>query len=242
MPNTGKISEFDHNGAQVILKGSGAIAEHNPINWVIEKLKHLPVDEQQQDSPRIPTPKDIIMSAGKAFTLYHGKVLRDTSHWSLSVKNGVAWTSNQILHPLSFCKIGIAIQHAISHDILGSVAQSIAFCALQILHLLPYVFMGAFTAGVLTLYHSDPLTLTVILAGGMLTTQLWFIFRLVKTVEATKKILEVKADAAIAAIDLVQIAQNTGRSLLGHGVRGFRWCASWLPTKQKESAQAPVSQ
>ena len=229
-----QISELDHNGAQAILTVSEAVSSYNPLNWVIEKLQNLPIEEKKELDDQIPSPFDWIKNGVAAFGQYHGRVLKKTSHWSHEVKKVVNWTSTQILYPLSFCKIGRAIQHSLSYDILGSIAQSIAFCALQIFHLIPYIIVGFLTAGTVSLYQTNPDALAAILLGGMLTTNLWFIYRLVKTVDTTNKIFEQKADEFIAALNIFQFAKNTIWTGYDLGKRVIRWTFSWVPTEKKQ--------
>jgi len=235
-----RISDLDHNGAQAIIATGQVFSSANPLMWVIEKLQNLPVDEKVGIDETTPSPLDSIKDGVKVLGNYHTKMLRNTSHWSHGVRNAVCWTSTQILHPLSFCKIGRAIQHSVSYDILGSLAQSIAFCALQIFHLIPYIMVGVLAAGTVSLYQNNPSALAAILLGGMLTSNLWFLYRLVKTVENTNKVWAKKADDLIAAINLVQFAKNTFWSGCDLAARGIRWGASWFPTGQaKDQSEEP---
>ena len=120
---TSPINELDHNGAQVILAGSKFISTANPLSWVIEQLKHLPIDEEKEIDEGIPSPIVWFKNGGQAFWKYHVQLLVNSRLCSEEARKIVNWTSTKILHPLSFCKIGQAIQHSLSYDILGGLAR-----------------------------------------------------------------------------------------------------------------------
>lgn len=224
MTGVNRIRDIDHHVATGITATTQPLSDG--LGCVINFFKNLPIEDRKEIDTHIPSPMEIAKSGIDLFVDYHGRVLKTTSHWSEEVRNGVDWLSSKILFPLSFCKIGKALQHSISYDLLGSVAQTVAFCALQVFHLIPYVVITTLIAGSVTMYHTDPYTLTAILAGGMLSTNLWFIYRLVKTVESTQKTFEQKADEFIRNWNIVELVKNTGRSTASIIARGFIWTAS----------------
>jgi membrane protein implicated in regulation of membrane protease activity len=219
-----RIREIDHHVATVISATTQPLSDG--MIWGINFFKNLPIEERKEVDIYTPSPMEIAKSGIDLFADYHIRVLKTTSRWSEGVRNRVEWLLSKSLFPLSFCKIGKALQHSISYDLIGSVAQIVAFCALHVFHLVPYVVISTLIVGSVTMYYTDPYTLTSILAGAMLLTNLWFIYRLVKTVESTHKTFQQKADEFIYNWNMVELVKNTLRSTVNIIVRGGIWTYS----------------
>lgn len=166
---------------------TGATSGNNPFRIVIERLKNLSVEEEDS---HIPSLEELAMDVVKLFHNHHKRIVKDGFLWSEKAGAAVSNVAAYALFPLSLCRAGQTIQHLIAHRLLGGLTQTVVFCALQIRHFFPYIVLTTLIAGTIGLYQTDPMALTALLAGGMLATQLWLLYRLVKTVDATKKMFE----------------------------------------------------
>lgn len=172
------------------------------IDWISDNLKNLKIEDRKELDSHIPTPSEIACSVINFFFDYHKRVIVKTERLAeLGAKFCVVKLVKKGLFPLRCCKIGKALQHSIAHDILGNLAKVVVFCALQVFHFIPYKIIFNVITKTLLVYRTDPYTLTASLAGGMLLTNIWFIYRLIKTVESSQKKLEKEASKIKTFID-----------------------------------------
>ncbi|NGX38579.1 MAG: hypothetical protein K1000chlam2_01753 [Chlamydiae bacterium] len=190
------------------------------MGWGLDKLKNPVSTEQQQPSKT----SQIIVIGKKTLEHvrnYHNDIFQSSLDWADSVKNGTVTVVELTLYPLKFSKIGLSIRRTLSEKIMGNITRTLAFCAFQFFHILPYVFPVALTAGTLFLYYKATVGMITILAGSILIVQIFLIWQLVVVAKETNKILERNTE-------VFHSVQTLGARIL----KGIRWTSTcWIPQR-----------
>lgn len=209
---------FDIGGAGAdIITGAGHVINlpFQGFFWVVDKIRDLPLERRRYSSD-VPTLVSMAERIFNAFVVYHKDMLAKTTNWSDDVKEATQRIAKIPFYPLTFCRIGIAFRDAFCEKALGNVAKAISFVFLQIAHAMPYLFIGAIFTAVNLAYRTSPVLLLTTMAGSFLMIQIYLIYRLVKEIELSNKILDEKLDQVN---NIYAIIKKTGRGAM----EGLQW-------------------
>ena len=222
---TNSIQQADQLGGKVVIGiGDLFMSPIHLFNYGIKALQNLPV-EPEHFSNTTPELLEVAKKIITSFTQYHSRILKSTSTWSGEIRNTAENATKFVLSPISFCKIGKAIQTVIAEKTIGNIAQVLSFIAMQVFHILPYTIIAAFASGVIFLYYQAPVALITCFAGSLLLVQVYFIIRLVKEIEVTNKILETNLNS----LQIFKSISNVGSGISTSCKKAIRWTASWIP-------------
>lgn len=219
------ISEsISETGAHFITEFGNVITfPFQALDWLINKVKEVP--DVQRHRIDVPTIIDIAYRIYSAFALYHRRILIHSSHWSDDVKKASTICTKTFFYPISFCRIGQAIQDTICEKILGNIAKAVSFIAFQVFHSIPYLLISCVVASATLLYNVTPIVPLTILNA----TIVYFLYRLVKEIELSNQILEEKLDQVNNG---VVILKQTAKAVFQLMIQTLEWSISWVPKRR----------
>ena len=213
------INDFDQEVAKTVATAGHYISlPFQVTGWIFDKLKNPDSAEQPSN------PSQIFAIGKKALEYianYHKDALQSSLEWADGVKYGTVTVVDLALYPLKFSKIGQSIRCTLSEKVMGNIARTLAFCAFQFFHILPYIIPLMLTSGILFLYYKATVGMITILAGSILVVQIFLIWQMVAAVQETNRILEKNTEVFYSA-------QNLGARIL----KGAAWASTcWIPQR-----------
>lgn len=145
------------------------------------------VDDKYKNE--VPTLLDLAQKGLMVFRNYHVRIVKYTSEWSENMKNLITKPISWCFAPITFSHIGKVIRDTICEKILGSIIKTIAFVALQVLHLFPYVVLSSGATEIYLLYQVAPKALVSGMQLAFEALLVYFIYRIAKEIEVSNKIL-----------------------------------------------------